>query len=158
MTELENRIENLENISKKLLEKEKKSELIRGTIDQPRIRYPFLETLFVFLDHLDTYALLTDNKDRVIYTNKSLLKYVKSLGLNLDANNSLKWWKQLGWDHNPSNKKLITQECIDLRCVVEHKIDSKIKDNLKYNVICIPLKYNGVAAVLSIITKEQYDG
>lgn len=120
-------------------------------------KYPFLETLFIFLDHLDTYTLLTDCSDRVIYANKSLLSYLESIDLDIDPKSSKKWWKQLGWNNNPSNKNLITQECINTKKVIHHKVKSQIFKDLEYDVMCIPLKYNGVAAVLSIISKNKYD-
>jgi len=138
MTNLENRIKKLEEISKKLNKYEKP-------------KYPFLDTLFVFLDHLETATLITDCDDNIIHANKGLLDYLDTLDIKLDLDSNVSWWKQFGWECNPSTKNLITQECIDKKRVVSHDVPSRLVDGLVYKVMCIPLKYNGVAAVLSII-------
>ncbi len=154
MTNLENRIKRLETISNNLLLKEKVLDEDYSSEARKLVKYPFIETLFIFLNNLDTHAMLTDCDDKIIYINESFSEYLKELGIIIDEESSKTWWRQFGWKDNPSNKQIITQECINNKKVVHHEVKSRLIDGLIYYVICIPLKYNGVAAVLSIVTKK----
>ena len=80
---------------------------------------------------------------------KDWLKEIGANQFNLESNDP--WWQQIGWAVNPSDKGICTQECIEKRKVISHTVPSRYIDGLVYDVMCIPLKYNGVAAVLSLI-------
>jgi len=158
MSDLNNRIKKLEELAEKLVITEHDLNIDISKSFEKELKYPFLETLFIFLDHLDTFTLITDRDDRVIYANKKLIDWVEKLGEKFDPKSNKRWWEQLGWDCNPSDKDLTTQECIQKRKVINHTIPSRLVKGLKYEVMCIPLRYNGVAAVLSLIRPVDKNG
>ncbi len=137
MTELWNRIENLENIAK--------------NISSDKYKHNFLDSLFVFMDNLDTYVMITDPSDKLIYANQNIKDWLERVGISLDEKNDETWWEQIGWAENPSDKNIYTHDVLEQKKLLIHRIKSRKIEGLVYLVVSIPLKYNGVAAVLSLI-------
>jgi len=151
MTNLAERIGKLEKISQRLLAEEKGFDLGECEAGTLISKHPFMDTLFIFLDHLETFAMITEPDDSVIYVNQPMIDWLNKLGASFDLKSKKPWWEQIGWATNPSDKGICTQECMQKRKVINHYVPSRYIDGLRYEVMCIPLKYNGVAAVLSLI-------
>ena len=130
-------------------------ELLSAGLTKKETYRSFLDPLFAFLDHLESYAAITDTNDRLIYLNPSFKTYLYNIDINYNLDDPLPWWEEFGWSDNPSDKDLITKECINKRKVVNHSIKSRVIKDVVYDIVCIPLKYNGVAAVLSIVRIKE---
>ncbi len=115
---------------------------------------PLLDILFTYFNTFDTYIVITDKKRNILFLNESIKDRISDLG------------------HDP--EKFIRAPCIGIltgecplkdNCPVVKCMETKkvvVKKNTKspmsdkiYDLVCMPLKYNGVSSVVEMWTEEE---
>jgi len=102
--------------------------------------------LYLIFDKLKSMCMIIDNKDRVVYLNPPMKKYMKKHNLDINIGDEYYkcWCKTKPDDKSPHNMSLKTREMI----VTNYK--SPKTGNI-LNVTTIPLIYNGVSGTINII-------
>jgi len=114
---------------------------------------PLFGLLMSYFDTVNTYVSIIRNDKTVLYLNKAARERIEELGLDPDDyidEVCVGLRDQCGLVNNCP-----LEECIETKkIVVRHNIKSPITD-IRYTVVCMPLVYNGVSAVVEMWTEVQ---
>ena len=123
------------------------SEEIKGNIHAG----PLFGLLTSYFDTIDTYVTIIRNDKTVLYLNKAVRERIEELGLDPDDYIDGICIGSKGKCGLVNNCPL--EECIETKkIVVRHDVKSPITD-IRYTVVCMPLIYNGVSAVVEMWTE-----
>jgi hypothetical protein len=140
-------LENLKKITMELAQdlRDDDESILKLKLDTKQRKFT-LDILQVVLDNLDEFAFLVNNKAEVILMNKKLSEDLNNLKIKCNVGDC--WYNIFG------GKELSTfpiQNSFKNREIQVGTWVSPLKFTYRY--ICIPLKYNGVSAVLGLATR-----
>lgn len=137
MSDIDNTINNLKRLTKELAEEIKNEEYGR--------MFDFCKLIF---SNLNTYVIIIGLDEKIKYMNPSLSKYLKSVDSDLKVGDI--WYKN--WDSKSIPKDHPSCEALKTRTVVHKKLEyPKLKST--YDVIAIPLIYNGISGTICLFNK-----
>jgi len=104
--------------------------------------------LMEYFDGIESFVSIIDRDGTVLYLNKYLRDRLKELG-HQDANEYINK-KVIEIDPKRTIHQKTVMKCIDTKKItVQRDVKSKYSNKI-YDLICMPLKYNGVSGVIEI--------
>lgn len=112
---------------------------------------PVLDLIVLILDSVDQIAVIMDKEANLIYANSYAHNFINDLGIELEYEKN--WYKQL-YNLDESPTWCPVKKTLENKTVSKVHIHSPLTD-IDWEVICIPLAYNGISGVISFASEYE---
>ena len=111
--------------------------------------FHIMDLLGIIFNQINTLILVIDKNDKVIYMNKKMTQYFRQNKCDVKIGDV--WYKFWGMKKPPIDYP--AKEAIKKKTIIKKQMTSPVT-NTTFDIIAIPLIYDGVSGTINIINPE----